>query len=306
MRLHSKPWLALLLLAVLVTLTAYLVSRAQRRFAATDAQMAALLPRRDAVTGYLDVATLRRAGLLALLKDSGRSPDSDYQRFVEETGFDYARDLQSMVGTGDAGQLFVVVRARFDWKRLYAYALGHGGACRSGYCQLPTSRPGKWASFLQIDPDVGGLALGGDPANVLLLSPRRIEDAPSLPAAPVWATFPHSMLADPKALPVPLRMLVFAVQGAERVLVSAGPDAGGGQALKLRLEANFSNAAAASTAGTQLQIDTNLLKMELQREHREPSRSDLTGLLSAGSFQDSGNTVFGSWPVYPELLQHLR
>ena len=306
MRFHLKPWLILLLIAIAVTVVVFLVRRRQLRFIRSDAEMVALLPHRDWTTVFLNVDVLRRAKLLNLLQAPLPEQERDTQEFVHETGFDTTRDLEVVAGRGDGQQIFLIVRGRFNWKRLRAYAMHHGGSCNSAYCQVPAGSSGRYASYLSIQPDTAGLAVGSDPANVLLLSPRQIEHAPAIPSEPVWVTVAHSLLSDPKDLPLPVRLFALAMQSTDRVTLAVGAGAGGDRPFELRLEAICQNAAIADTTRTQLEMDTKLLKMELQRERRSASPGDLTGLLTAGAFRQSGNSVLGSWPVYRALVGHLQ
>lgn len=273
--------------------------------------MVALLPRRDMTTVFVDAGLLRRANLLTLLQAPGRVQEHDYQQFVRDTGFDYTRDVDAMAARGNGQQLFLVARGDFDWTRLKEYAARHGGGCDNAFCKVPTDRPGRWASYLQIQPGAIGLALSADPADVLLLSPRKIENAPAVPPQPVWITLPHALLADPQlagseSMPLPLRIFVLTLQSADSATVSLGLGAQGSQDFELRLDAQFQNAAAADTTRAQLEIDTRLLKLELERERQQPSRADLTGLLTSGTFFQAGNVVIGRWPVHPELLKSLQ
>jgi hypothetical protein len=306
LRLRIKPWLAVLLIAVAAGLVAYLVRRRQHRYAETDAEMVALLPHRDLSTVFVNVSVLRRAGLLSLLQTSRAEQDVDYRQFVRETGFDYTRDIEAIAARGSAQQVFLVIRGKFDWIRLREYAAHHGGSCNDTFCQALTTRPGRWASYLRIQSDMVGLAVSGDPADVLLLSPRKVEHAAAIPSAPLWVSLPHSVLSDPKELPLALRLFALAVQSADSVVLSAEPGKESSGDFSLRMEAVCPNAAIADTARTQLEIETKLLNMELQRERQHPSRADLTGLLTAGSFRQSGKAVIGSWPVYRDFLQHLQ
>jgi hypothetical protein len=306
LQVRIKPGLILLLIAAAVTLIAYLARRERDRFIDTDAQMVALLPRREGVTVFLDIRALRRAGLLNLLQSSKPVQDVDYQQFVRETGFDYTRDIEALAARGNGQQTFLVIRGRFDWTRLREYALHQGGTCNGAFCQSPGTRPGRWASYLRIQSDVVGLAVSGDPADVLLLSPRKVNNAPPVPPDPVWVSLSNSVLPNANGLPLPLRLFALAVQPAQRVVITAGPDRNGRSDFQLNLQAVCPNAAVADTMRTQLEMDTKLLKMELVREHRQPSASDLTGLLTAGVFREVGNTVAGSWPLRRELLNSLQ
>lgn len=306
MRFRIKPWLVLPAIALLVAAVTYLVRFEQRRFVRTSAEMVALLPHRDLTTIFLNLDVLRRAKLLNMLHTSKAEQDHDYEQFVRETGFDYSRDIDILVARGNEQQIFFVIRGNFDWGRLRDYARRHGGSCDAAFCKAPTGRPGRWASYLSIQPDVIGLAVSGDPADVLLLSPRRIDNAPAIPSQPVWVSVAHSLLTDPKDLPLPLRLFATAVQAADSVILSIGSAEMPANDYELRMEALCRNAAAANAMRNQLQLDTSMLKIELERERRQPSRGDLSGLLTSGTFWQSGNKVIGNWPIHPEFLQNLQ
>ena len=49
-----------------------------------------------------------------------------------------------------------------------------------------------------------------------------------------------------------------------------------------------------------------MMTLELAREHEQPNAADLTGLLTAGSFQVVEKRVVGIWPVRKELLKTLQ
>jgi hypothetical protein len=307
LRLRLKPWLLLLSIAVLVAVVAYIVARREKgRFIRSDADMVGLLPQRDMTTVFLNADVLRRAKLLGLLQASVAGQDGDYQQFVRDTGFDYARDIDVLAARGDARQIFFVIRGKFEWARLQDYAARHGGNCSTAFCKVPTTRAGRWASYLRIQSDVIGLAVSNDPADVLLLSPRPIENAPALPSEPVWVSLGHSLLSDNKDLPLPVRIFAVAVQSADSVTLSMGARGQGSGNFELRLRAVCQNAAVANTIRNQLEIDTKMLRLELERERQRPSRSDLTGLLSAGAFSQAGNSVVGVWPVYSELVNSFQ
>lgn len=285
---------------------AYFAWRARRPMIAGDAEMVALLPRRDAATIFLNVSVLRQAGLLKLLEASHPEQDSEYQEFIRETEFDYTHDIETIAARVSEGQIFSIVRGKFDWGRLRTYASRHGGTCSDQFCQTPAAHPGRWISFLRIQSDMAGIALSADPADVLSLSPRKVERPAEIPLAPIWVNLPRSVLSDSKSLPVPVRIFALALQSAENVVIMADRIPGGRGDLELRLRAVFDTAMAAQTTRTQLEMDTRLLQMELQREHQQASPGDLTGLLTAGTFEQSGPSVLGRWPLRRELLQALQ
>jgi hypothetical protein len=133
------------------------------------------------VVAYIDVEALRKlqnSPLAAMLGLAGADPkeDRDYQAFVRDTGFDYARDLDAaavamwptglMAPNGGFGNNVVLAFAngRFDQEKIKAYALRTG---KSG------------VSFTQVFYSVPG----DPPVSFSFLSPTQIEmtDTPSMP-----------------------------------------------------------------------------------------------------------------------------
>ena len=220
--------------------------------------------------------------------------------------FDYARDIDALVGQGDSSQLFFVLRGRFNWTKLRQYANGHGGSCQNEICRAPTSRPGRFASFLEIQPNVLALALSADPAAVVALSPRRISGGQAIPTAPVWLQVGHSVLSDPKSLPLAVRIFAMALESTDSVLLSIQPGDTTESPFKLKMTAVCRNGVIADTTRKQLEIQTRMLGIELEREHQRPSPADLSGLLTSGSFQVVENSVVGTWPIHRELLAQLQ
>ena len=93
----------------------------------TPKAMVSCLPRSGAVLVYLDVNALRDAGLLDLLVGSKATEELEYRQFVENTGFEYQRDLSAVAGAFSAGTAHLVLRGKFNWKRINAYAVSQGG-----------------------------------------------------------------------------------------------------------------------------------------------------------------------------------
>jgi hypothetical protein len=107
------------------------------------------LPPGAHVVAYIDVAALRKlqnSPLAAMLGLAGADPqeDREYQAFVRDTGFDYARDLDvaaiavwptSLVtpnGRIGGNQVFTVADGRFDRTKIEAYALRTGRVTTRG------------------------------------------------------------------------------------------------------------------------------------------------------------------------------
>ena len=279
----------------------------RHRFVRASEDLFALLPQGDQTRFFADVKLLRRAGMLNLLDGSKIQHDPDYENFVRETGFDYANDLDVLAGAAQNQQLFFLLQGRFRWDQLRQYASNHGGTCASDFCKFPNAKNGRWAGFLPIQPDVLALAIGTSPngANQLKPSGRKLNTP--LPPQPVWVSLSENLLRDPVDLPLPLRIFAISLQSSHPVVLSLDAAAEGtGAAFKLQLDAACETGAAAETIRSQWEIQTKMLKLELTREHHQPSPADLTGLLTAGNFQVANRHFIGIWPVRTELLQALQ
>jgi hypothetical protein len=103
-----------------------------------------------------------------------------------------------------------------------------------------------------------------------------------------------------------MRILAISLQSADRVVLSLGPAANQQAAFSIELQATFSIEPTAETARKQLEIQTKMLTLGLERAHKKPNPADLTGLLAAGTFQRVRKQVIGTWPVRQELLKALE
>jgi hypothetical protein len=305
-RLRPSPWIALITLAAAVAALLFAIDYYRHRFVRSNADLVKLLPPGDLTIFFANLATLRQAGLLGLLTGVQPAAEKDYQEFVRQTEFDYTRDLDALAGAAEGERLFFVMRGHFHWEKLRQYAMAHGGTCQSDSCKAPTSKPGRWANFLLIQADVIGLALSADTLTADLLRPpgRRGQEQP--PADPVWVKVSPTLLKNPVSLPLPLRIFAITLQSAESVMLSVGPASDSAAPFMVRLDAGFANEPAADSTRNQCEIQTKMLKIELAREHQQPNPADLTGLLTAGSFQAVNKHVIGEWPVRKELLVTLQ
>lgn len=307
MRVPAKPWFAFLATAALIAALLWGIDFYRHRYVRSDQDLFRFLPQADATVFYVNVAAMRQAGVLQLFAASKPAEEPDYRDFVRETGFDYARDVNAIAGEADGAQVFLLVRGSFDWGRLRAYATSHGGICTSELCKAPTSKPGRWASFLPIQTNVLALALSANADAVQMARPPGHAAGEIAPGRPVWARVSHSLLMNPAALPIPLRIFAISLQSANPVELSlfAGR-AGGGRQFTLQLEAQCANAAAAETIRSQFEIDTKLLQLGLARARVSPNAADLSGLLVSGAFQVVDRRLIATWPVRQELLKSLE
>jgi hypothetical protein len=306
LRIRLKPWLFLLVLALCLVAIVFEIDYYRHRFVRSDADMVALLPPGDVTTFFANVAALRRAGVLSLFTGSKTIEETEYREFVRQTHFDYRKDIQAIAGAADGKEILFVIRGRFDWTRLREYAFAHGGVCKNSFCNLPASKLGRWVSFLPIQSDVMGLAVGDDSSAALALSPHRDRILQQIPPQPVWVRVSRKLLQNPLSLPVPVRIFFISLQFADRVLLSLDSDAKNGAAFTLQLDAQCPTRPAAETIKTQLELQTKILRAELAREHEQPSPADFTGLLVSGTFHVSDQRVIGTWPIHKELLNTFR
>ena len=102
---------------------------------------------------------MRRAGLLT---ESKVPLEPDYKSFLDGTGFDYRRDLDSVTATFSGSGNYYIARGRFDWKRLQEYVAKQGGSCYQDLCHVQGSTPERRISFLPLRNDVMALAVGTD------------------------------------------------------------------------------------------------------------------------------------------------
>jgi hypothetical protein len=113
-------------------------------------------PAEDAMALSMDVAALRKSGLL----DSKAPAEPDYKAFVDGTGFDYRRDLDTLAASFSKTGNYFIARGRFDFDRLRAYAVRQGGSCFDSLCRVQGSQPERRISFLPLRSDTLALAGG--------------------------------------------------------------------------------------------------------------------------------------------------
>ena len=304
--LRRRSAIALAVAVILAVAGAFIgIQRFRYRLVRSDADLFRLLPAQDDPTlFYASVAALRDAGYLRMLEGTKLKQEGDYTQFVQQSGFNYAKDLDAVAGAVKGERILVLLRGRFRWKMIEQYAKKHSGSCEAERCNIATSTPGRWANLQLIQPDVLALTLNNErqAASIRLAK----QDSVQVSDAPVWVRLSNKVLANPAELPMAFRMVAISLQSSDSVVLSLRPADASGTAFSIQLDATCANAATAETARTQLQQTTNMLKVELAREHKQADPADLTGLLTAGTFQIVETRLVGSWPVRRELLASLE
>jgi hypothetical protein len=166
--LKTKPSLIIVLVSAILLAIFF----GYRHWHATDADaeradLLSLLPADASAAGFLDSQQLRASPFLARILARAPKPevDSDYQQFVQQTGFDYERDLDrvaiSLNRQGATPAVFAVAEGRFDRKKIEAYA-GQYGSLKTAdgktLFAVPTNSAGRKAYFTFLRDDRVALA----------------------------------------------------------------------------------------------------------------------------------------------------
>ena len=194
---------------------------------------------------------------------------------------------------------YFLIRGHFDWKQLESYAKANGGGCYQKLCHLPGSTPERRISFLPLRNDLMAMAVAADDLAATRLHDRSMGPAIIPPKEPVWLSVPSGALKRASGMSAGTRFLASAVAGADHVVIALGPN---GADYAAKLEAVCTSSKGAREMADQLGKLTSGLKAVPGNERNS---NTLTGVLVAGSFQQSDRKVFGFWPIRKGLLQNL-
>jgi hypothetical protein len=286
--------------AILILVVGGALGVVQWRQTAADYDAARLLqalPLEHAVKVYIDVDALRSARLLELLAGSPASEESDYQRFVEDTGFNYRTDLSSAAASFLHGDVYMAVRGRFDWKRLSDYAQAQHGLCDKAMCTMPASQRGRNISYHLLRSNVLAVAVTAEERGSSKIAPPKGSTVAFVPGAPVWISAPGEAFKDLSGLPDGshiLSPLAEAQEASFKVLER-----------EIRLDAACKSPEVAARMVQQFTTTTNLLRAMLQRDKLKPNSSDLSGVLVAGKFEAQAMHAIGTWPLEKQFIESL-
>lgn len=255
-------------------------------------------PAEDALAMSVDFTALRAAGLLTASKTP---PEPDYKQFVDGTGFDYRRDLDSVAASFSRSGTFFIARGRFDWKKLRDYAARQGGSCYEDLCRMQGSKPERHISFLPLRGDAIALAVSANDLAATMLTKTGPPVTTAIPSGPVWLSVPGSELRKQDALPPGMHLLLSALTSADRVVITVGP---AGSSIEAHLEATCRTKDDAKVLASQLRTTTSMIREALQHDSKAGD-DELAALLTGGSFDASDRRVSGTWPVRKSLLEAL-
>ena len=302
MRIRLQPW-QLAVCVVALSCAAVGVAR-WRKNAVTwgAARMIAALPSEHATLLYLNVDALRRSGVLERLVGPKTTEEADYRRFVEQIGFDYRTDLDSVAAAFLNGDSYFVVHGRFQWTQLAEYARTQGGACHYAVCSLPASTVGHKISFYPLSQDVLALAATSDRSSVDVIAPSSVTRVAPLPPEPVWIEIPSSALVKSASLPPGVQTFLGSVTRADRVTIAVGAD---GQHPMVRLSVACKTLNDAEMVRMELYDATNALRNVAVSESPAPGQPDWVGFLRSGTFVRNESEVTGTWPMEQGFLAAL-
>jgi hypothetical protein len=259
------------------------------------------LPTKDALVVYIDFAALRQAGVLRPFDNAKIEEDPDYQAFAKKIDFDWKQDLDSLLVAATPAGNYMFARGRFDWKSLRTYAVSVGGDCYNAFCRTTGTAPDRKISFFPVQSGLMALAVSPDGYAASELQKTGSGTDPEVPGAAVWMSVPSAMLKSAN-LPTGTKMFARAMENAENVLFTLGPD---GDRISVKVDARFRDEHDALDAAGQLAAATLTIKQMLEREHQKPPLTELAGILSAGVFRSEGRHVLGSWPMDRGFVENV-
>lgn len=265
--------------------------------------MAAYAPAGARAVAFIDVAALRKAGVLELLAGSKAVEESEYQRFVRETQFDYRTDLDAILLVFLDGENYYLAAGRIRWSPLRDYISQTGGACWNAFCTTQSAQPGQFVSFLPIRRDLLAVALSRNrmAAQSLAQGPR-FKPRQALPPDPVWVWLSDAALKSPEAYPPGTQLFIKALQGSGGVTFAVGAD---GTRFRARMRVSCRSEREADILVAQFERITDVLRKILAGSGFQPNPRDLSGVLAAGVFERKGTEVSGEWPIERAFLETL-
>ncbi|MBA3974065.1 MAG: hypothetical protein C0504_07600 [Candidatus Solibacter sp.] len=247
---------------------------------------------------YIDVQTLREAGVLDQLAGAAGVEEPDYKAFVAATGFNYRQDLDAVAVYFTPEARLIVARGRFHRAKLASYARSGGGRCVGQLCTVEGSARDRQISWTPLDNDLLGIAVAPDPLAAALLGKASRASEP-LPPAPVWLTLPGAALEDRDGLPAGFSALLSSLSGASRATFAVN---GAGHGFEIRLVAPFDDRLRAEASVKRLREATESLKTLLARTGTAVESGSLAESLTQGAFMADGTRVQGKWMLGPKVF----
>ncbi len=302
MRFRFKPWQFAFIL-ILICIGVVGAFRWYHNSKSYDAKgLFALLPTDRATLFYADTELLRRSKVLDLVAGSKTAEEPEYQKFIEQTGFDYKTDLDAVAAAFRGHDSYFALKGKFEWKRLEQYARAQGGNCQYTICSMPGSTPERNISFYPVSRTVLALAVSRDQRAVNAISEDNPSKAIQMPAEPVWIAAPTENLKESQAIPAALKELLSPIARAESLIVALGPK---GEQFQLRVEVSCRTKDVAESMSKDLSSALRLLQQLSQQSGDEKNESGLGPALLSGTFQQNDTQVTGTWPIQRRFMENL-
>ncbi|MEI9815106.1 MAG: hypothetical protein WDO18_21755 [Acidobacteriota bacterium] len=267
-------------------------------------QLVQMLPPDNSVYVYLNVAALRSTGILDLIAGSQQSEEADYRKFVEDTAFDYRKDLDSLAVAFREGDVYYAAQGNFTWAKLEAYAPAHGGKCERFLCTMAGSEPGRNITYYMPRTNVLAIAVSRHATAGDMVAPGSWQSAPHIENVGLWVSAPPPALKDLNGAPGAARPFLEPLRDSTSAIFTLGP----GQAkdsFELRLKASARDGASAAKIAKQYADVTDLLSRMLAHEKTPANAADLSSVLTGGRFNTKDNEVTGTWPISKALIESL-
>jgi hypothetical protein len=264
--------------------------------------MLACLPPGDGPVLYVDVSLLRKTGVLEQLAGKPGGEEADYRKFVDASGFDYRRDLDTALVQWRSGTALFVLKGRFDEERLAAYARANGGLCAKDFCSLPGSAPQRRISFQPLGRRVMALSAGSDAMGAAAIREHASQPAFVPPSAPLWIYLPASSFHAQPDLPPGLSAFLEALDGSQRAILTVEMNTSG---FALALNAPCASSDQARTIAERLTRATATLKDLIARSGQAPDAASPAAVLSSGTFRADQTVVHGNWPLSRAFFEGL-
>jgi hypothetical protein len=156
-------------------------------------------------------------------------------------------------------------------------------------------------SFFPLQRNVMGMAVSPDSTAALRLQNVSTGKGPEAPDAPLWLSVPVGVLKSSQNLPEGTRMFASGLGQAQGLTLTLAPD---GNRFAARMTVTCRNETDAADVALELTRVTQLLRDMIAREHQKPNPSDLSGVLTSGSFRPEGKRVDGYWPIERSFIQN--
>jgi len=294
---------AWLLIAGIAALSGAAVAGAAwyRARASGPAALLKRLPRSGALILYVDFAALRRAGILGAMQAPVATEDPEYRDFVRRTDFNYSRDLDTALAAFTPGGRFLLLRGRFDWSSLRSYVQSEKGECRNALCRMQGSVADRHISFFPLQSNLMALAISPDDSAAVRMQEAVEGSIPEIPDAPVWFSIPPELLHS-SDLPEGAQPFARSLENADSVVLSLAPE---GKQVAARMNVRCRTNKDATELTSELSKATALLRTVIEREHRTPNPTDLSGVLASGAFLSADSRVMGYWRIEQAFFENL-